>query len=139
MAYDGNVRPLRKGTLAEPNRKTGTYRKSSPSPTGKPIRKGSLTQSKNAPKEMLSPRTLKNLLPSKANANIPSTTSTKGKIPKTRQVRPSTVSPVNGSKIKKGGSGYGGYTSTRGGSRGSGVKGGGGGAFLPGRTGFGEQ
>lgn len=66
------------------------------------------------------------------------TTSTKGRIPKTRQVRPSTISPVTGKKIKKGGYGGGG-TNTRGGSRGSGMKGGGGGAFLPGRTGFGEQ
>jgi hypothetical protein len=66
------------------------------------------------------------------------TTSIKGRIPVTRQVRPSSVSPVNGKKINPTGRG-GGSTTTRGGSRGSGMKGGGGGAFLPGRTGFGEQ
>lgn len=60
------------------------------------------------------------------------TTSIKGRIPKVRQVRQSTISPVNGKPIRRSGGNVG-----RGGSRGSGTRGGG--AFLPGRTGFGEQ
>lgn len=60
------------------------------------------------------------------------TTSIKGRIPKVRQVRQSTISPVTGKPIRRSGGSVG-----RGGSRGSGARGGG--AFLPGRTGFGEQ
>ena len=51
------------------------------------------------------------------------TDSTKGKIPKTRQVRPSTISPVTGKKIKRVGR-YGGS---------------GGGLRIGGRRGFGER
>jgi hypothetical protein len=158
---DGAGRPIGRGTLATPNSKTGAWRKVSPSPTGQSIRKGTLTQSRSTgrigrgdaipgvkvkakPQEMLSPRQLKNMLPSEANANIPSTTSTKGKISTVRQVRQSTISPVNGNRIGKDSKGLyrgldkgTGTTSSRGGSKkkdrtdvGRTPMGGGGGASL---------
>ena len=118
---------VKKGTLTQ--KPKGKFLEGMKTPRGdmKSVKTGKIIDGSKAtgPKEMLRDSRIK-------------TTSTKGRIPVTRQVRPSTHSPVTGKKMKKGG--YGGSgTNTRGGSRGSGMRGGGGGAFLPGRTGFGEQ
>jgi hypothetical protein len=64
------------------------------------------------------------------------TDSTKGKIPKTRQVRPRTISPLDGKPIRPS---SGGGLGTRGGTRGGRYSGSGGGLKIGGRKGFGEQ
>lgn len=65
------------------------------------------------------------------------TDSIKGKIPRTRQVRPRTISPLDGKPIRP--TSGGGGTSSRGGSRGGRYGGGAGGLKIGGRKGFGEQ
>jgi hypothetical protein len=65
------------------------------------------------------------------------TDSTKGKIPKTRQVRPRTISPIDGKPIRP--TSGGGGTSSRGGSRVGRYGGSGGGLRINGRRGFGER
>jgi hypothetical protein len=52
------------------------------------------------PKEMLSDRQLKTLLPKKVSKSIPRTDSIKGRISKVRQVRQSTISSIDGKKMK---------------------------------------